>query len=133
MFAGHHPFPDLRTDPAVVYKVMIEDGRPTRPQSSQLIDKLWRLMEDCWRTDPDDRPSAESAVSRFKEFPELMHVDIVASDWDDSFPRILQSSLRDESLIWSLQELKSFFTDGEDNSGLSEIALTKVSRPFDSL
>ena len=67
LFAGHPPFPDLRLDSAVVYTVVVEGGRPTRSPSSQLVDVLWALMEDCWSTDPDDRPSAESAVFRFKE------------------------------------------------------------------
>ena len=111
LFAGHPPFPDLRLDSAVVYKVVVESGRPTRPLSSQLVDALWALMEDCWSTDPDDRPSGELAVSRLKEIPELNRSYVAASDWDDSFPRTLRSSLRDEFLIRSLQELRSFFTD----------------------
>ena len=111
LFAGHSPFPDLHLDSAVGYKVVIEGGRPTRPPSSQLVDAFWALMEHCWSTDPDDRPSAESAVFRLKEISELNRSDVAASDWDDSFSRTLRSSLRDEFLIRSLQELKPFFTN----------------------
>ena len=112
MFAGQHPFPDLRIDSAVVYKVVVQDERPTRPPSSHLIDALWQLMKDCWKTDPNERPSARATVFRLVQFQELRNIDVTASNWDESFPRILQSSLRDESLIQSLQELKSFFADG---------------------
>ena len=110
LFAGHPPFPDIHNDFAVMNKV-IQGGRPTRPPSSQLVDAFWVLMKDCWSTDPDDRPSAESAVFRLKEISELSRTDVAASDWDDSFSRTLRSSLRDEFLIRSLQELKPFFTN----------------------
>ena len=107
MFAGHPPHPDLHIDGAVIYRVTVEDRRPARPPSSRLSDSLWKLIEECWRTDPDDRPSPDLIVSRLVQ---LLGTDnIVANDWDDSFLRTLRSKARDESLIRSLEALKPFF------------------------
>jgi len=53
-----------RDGTAVVSKVM--DGeRPERPrgrEGARFTDDLWRMLEGCWKPQPEDRPSAEDVL-----------------------------------------------------------------------
>ncbi|KAJ6521959.1 kinase-like domain-containing protein [Mycena vulgaris] len=81
------PFPDLRTDGAVVTAVL-EGRRPPRPKScsgTPSLDALWNLLQNCWEEQPAMRPTAAQIIER------LMGPDIQATktqstaDWDELF------------------------------------------------
>ncbi|KAJ7586419.1 kinase-like protein, partial [Mycena floridula] len=42
---------------AIMLKVL-NNERPTRPASSELNDTVWNCMGDCWKHNPDERPTA---------------------------------------------------------------------------
>lgn len=59
VFTGFFPFNELRHSFAVVSSVL-NGGIPTRPPGAiefGLTDTIWRLMEKCWATDPEQRPN----------------------------------------------------------------------------
>ncbi|EIN07578.1 kinase-like protein [Punctularia strigosozonata HHB-11173 SS5] len=56
IFDGRIPFPELRSDYAVLIKVQ-RGERPSRP-AVELVDNVWALMKACWCDDPSARPSS---------------------------------------------------------------------------
>ena len=75
MFSGSFPFQDIRND----FKFMLEvkrGKRPLRPphdlsSSRGLTDEVWKLMEECWASHPEDRPSAVQVVGSIRSLRHL--------------------------------------------------------------
>ncbi|KAJ7572902.1 kinase-like domain-containing protein [Mycena floridula] len=61
IYTGKHPFPEYRVDFKVGHEVS-EGRRPSRPPNV-FSNKLWDLVEKCWRQDPAQRPPAREVVS----------------------------------------------------------------------
>ncbi|KAG8725017.1 hypothetical protein FRC09_010221 [Ceratobasidium sp. 395] len=60
---GKVPFSDIKTEPAVITRVVVqkkllERPQPLIPSSSRQGDVLWKLLVRCWSYDPRDRPLA---------------------------------------------------------------------------
>ncbi len=64
------PFADVRKDAHVLPR-LIRREIPTRPTDSSamrwLPDKLWKLMEMCWATEPSRRPAMSFVSNRMQE------------------------------------------------------------------
>jgi len=58
---GKVPFPDESKIAAVVS--MWEGRRPARLVHSQLSDKLWGVIEACWRVEPGQRITIHEVVA----------------------------------------------------------------------
>jgi|ERR1700685_4216683 hypothetical protein len=73
MFSGTYPFQDIRSD--YQFMVALQRGRrPSRPQHDLcrirgLNNTIWDLIEDCWRTEPLERPSAGQIVDYLQALP----------------------------------------------------------------
>ena len=70
VLSGHVPFPKC-TAPIVIRKVM-EGERPGRPQGTRgawFTDDLWRMLELCWKPQPDDRPGPGAILQCLEEVP----------------------------------------------------------------
>ncbi|KAI9019007.1 kinase-like domain-containing protein, partial [Hyaloraphidium curvatum] len=52
---GQYPFAGAPGALAVMFMVCVEGRRPERPGG--VDDRVWRMMEACWREDPVERPS----------------------------------------------------------------------------
>jgi hypothetical protein len=115
MLTGTAPFPELRTEAAVIMAVL--DGRrPTHPPSSSRtpsLDGLWNLVENCWEERPEIRPTASQIVER------LMGDEIRATktqsptDWDDTFTSKFRRQLLGQRPLPSVEELERIiFGDG---------------------
>ncbi|GLB39224.1 putative protein kinase activity [Lyophyllum shimeji] len=70
IFTGDHPFPDVMRDLTVMLKVK-EGQRPSRPSGQVhldrgLTDRTWKLMGDCWKHDPNDRPHVCQILGRLQ-------------------------------------------------------------------
>ncbi|KAJ7580874.1 kinase-like domain-containing protein [Mycena floridula] len=109
VFTRKRPFCEIVnfTDMAIVLKVM-KGERPMRPASSKLNDTVWNCMDDCWKHNPDERPTAAEIVRRLSVMPELSGLDRPNSDteWDESFARRLRSSLRENPLLPTIEQLQ---------------------------
>ncbi|KAJ8077351.1 Rho guanine nucleotide exchange factor [Marasmius tenuissimus] len=69
IFSGRLPFHQVKQDVAVVTCVM-RGERPTRPvdiPGFQSSDKLWTVIEQCWKAEPSERPSAVAIHGRLVE------------------------------------------------------------------
>jgi len=54
--------------PEVVFKVLVGE-RPSKPANALelgLSDEVWKLLEDCWKTDRFSRPSVRDVSDRVK-------------------------------------------------------------------
>ncbi|KAJ7839002.1 hypothetical protein B0H14DRAFT_3869860 [Mycena olivaceomarginata] len=98
IFTGDLPFFDLTKDGAVILKVM-QGQRPSR--SLSVPDNVWDLMEECWKADPEARPSAKQIVSRLRDPPICAVPTDVASDWDPCYTSKFRSSLEEHTLFLS--------------------------------
>ncbi|KAF9780779.1 kinase-like domain-containing protein [Thelephora terrestris] len=61
------PFYDCASN-MFIFRVL-NGERPKRPQGTQGIwftDDIWNILEDCWRHNPSDRPSAEDVLYCFE-------------------------------------------------------------------
>ncbi|KAJ7586517.1 kinase-like protein [Mycena floridula] len=109
VFTGKPPFceREMVREMAIMLKVL-RGERPIRPASSKLNDTVWNCMTDCWKQNPDERPTAEEIVQRLSGMPELSGLDRPNSDteWDESFARRLRSSLRENPLLPTIEQLQ---------------------------
>ncbi|KAF7359860.1 hypothetical protein MVEN_00711400 [Mycena venus] len=98
IFTGDLPFCELAKDGAVILKVM-QGQRPRR--SLSIPDNVWDLMEECWKADPEARPSAQRIVSRLRDPPICAIPTDAASDWDPCYTSKFRSSLEEHTLFLS--------------------------------
>lgn len=98
IFTGAVPFHELSADVAVMYKVMQGD-RPQR--SSRIPDEVWNLMQECWKENPDERPSSEHVVFRLRDRPIGAVPTNTVSDWDPWYTSKFRSSLEEHTLFLS--------------------------------
>ncbi|KAJ7679140.1 kinase-like domain-containing protein [Mycena polygramma] len=111
MLTGTAPFPELRTDGAVITAVL-NGRRPPRPQwcsRSPSLEGLWNLLQSCWNEEPTMRPTAAELVQR------LMGPDIQATknqsatDWDERFTSRFRRHFLGEWYLPSFAELERIF------------------------
>ncbi|KAG2361764.1 kinase-like domain-containing protein [Suillus spraguei] len=60
VLTNNTPYYYLRNDAAIIW-AMQKSEKPSRPRYSVLAEKYWEFIEQCWSTDPGDRPSTEGA------------------------------------------------------------------------
>lgn len=68
LLTGKFPFPEHRSDAAVIRALMIgaQPKRPTEPVQ-WLSDGMWALMQQCWAREPNSRPTMEAVVAKIQE------------------------------------------------------------------
>jgi hypothetical protein len=72
MFSGNQPFEDIKND----YRFMVALQQGTQPSCPKcfirgLNSEIWDLIENCWATEPSERPSAGDIVKRLQVLPNL--------------------------------------------------------------
>lgn len=70
VFTGKPPFCEYRRNEQVLLQVASRGLRPTRPtpEETKLIsDDCWKLMQDCWETEPADRPNMKDVRRRLAD------------------------------------------------------------------
>lgn len=71
VFTGKHPFATIDRESCVQTHVCIRGGRPERPDDELVTDEVWQLMQDCWKTDPKERPAFEEIHRRLAQAQEV--------------------------------------------------------------
>ena len=69
VFTGKIPVEEQKNE-AVVLRIS-RGGRPEKPENAQavgLTDEMWKLLESCWRKNPNKRPAMEEIVRRLERF-----------------------------------------------------------------
>ncbi|KAJ7588095.1 kinase-like domain-containing protein [Mycena floridula] len=105
VFTGRVPFYNVSNEPAVILNI-VRGVRPTRPELPELNDDIWSLIQDCWKMDPNDRPTAGQMVKRLSAAG-IQWTSGIDSEWNESFARDLRRSLRPQQLVPSHEELKA--------------------------
>ena len=68
VLTGFVPFYLYRRNEQVMFQVTYYHLRPTRPEGNkQIPDAAWKLMEECWATEPEDRPALRDVHARLIE------------------------------------------------------------------
>lgn len=74
VFTEQIPFSNLR-DGEVILEVAVRDGRPQRPpepaETRGLSDEIWKLIQDCWAVQPEDRPNMTAVAAQVEEIREF--------------------------------------------------------------
>ncbi|KAG7090226.1 hypothetical protein E1B28_011826 [Marasmius oreades] len=83
IFTGNVPFHEL-VDGAVIVAVLIHKKYPPRPNLTSVNDRIWKIMVDCWDSNPQLRPAASEVLTRVAGFVSLKTGGSInsASDWD---------------------------------------------------
>lgn len=71
MYTRRVPFCNLRHAYQVIGKVLYGDARPERPSEMtgrSMSDGVWQLVQNCWDTNPQNRPLAATIARRLKVF-----------------------------------------------------------------
>lgn len=63
---GDVPFKDIEiaNDFQIISHITVDKSTPSRPQGALFSDELWRILTDCWRFEPDGRPSMEEVIHK---------------------------------------------------------------------
>jgi hypothetical protein len=75
VFTGKHPYAHLANDGAVVIEVLVNNGRPPRPENLS-ADQVWELMQQCWQLDPANRPLMHEVCLALSRADGTMTVDV---------------------------------------------------------
>ena len=65
VLSGRPPFTGDRD--YIVTRKVIEGERPGRPEGAQFTEALWRITEQCWSPQPNDRPVAGAVLQSLEE------------------------------------------------------------------
>ncbi|KAJ8085079.1 hypothetical protein PM082_003861 [Marasmius tenuissimus] len=83
VITGKPPFAEL-ADPTVMYEVMINNARPSRP-SPEIFwcpENVWALVERCWSQRPQDRPKASEVHGYLSKMVNLRNS---GARWEDVY------------------------------------------------
>ncbi|KAF8678642.1 kinase-like protein [Rhizoctonia solani] len=70
IYTGESPYGSMNWTGNVMIKVMSGQLRPSRPIAlppNNYGNKLWEIMNQCWATRPNERPTSEQVYERLKE------------------------------------------------------------------
>ena len=67
-FTGKLPFSEIFNSNMVVLAITTGD-RPKRPTHPSFTDRLWKLVQQCWREEPRDRPRIDQVIIELSVFP----------------------------------------------------------------
>ncbi|KAF9443788.1 kinase-like protein [Macrolepiota fuliginosa MF-IS2] len=111
ILTGEIPFYELSREATVILRVIkgITPTKPTsNPDSLELTDEIWRIMERCWKLVPNERPSVDQVTQDLRQLPptELTMQRIAQNDGkrQDSNPPPTSQAFR--AAMWDHQRLE---------------------------
>lgn len=94
IITGQVPFPEIKVEPAVITRVIIQKQHPQRPLDSippnKHGDALWAILVRCWSQNPLDRPLASEVASRIGK---IKLVGLHSTAHPDEFGRLVSPGL----------------------------------------
>jgi hypothetical protein len=68
---GKRPYADFRSSLHVFVAKMTHGELPKRPTEPEVVangldDTLWDLLMDCWKADPQERPTIDQLIARLE-------------------------------------------------------------------
>ncbi|KAJ7983214.1 kinase-like domain-containing protein [Mycena polygramma] len=114
------PFAELRLEVAVITKIL-EGSRPAKPTShlkTTQLHRLWDLIQDCWKEQPEMRPTADQIVQQLMGPAIQAQTTLSSADWDETFTSKFRRSLHREPPLPSIPEIERMIRgDGESSRG----------------
>ncbi|KAK7049997.1 hypothetical protein VNI00_005428 [Paramarasmius palmivorus] len=110
VYTGLRPFHELRSDAAVIFKVMNGD-RPLRPDVPELDDDVWALMNECWATDASSRPDADAVKHRLFSIFGAMES---SPPWDLTISKQIKLDVRGEDIPSKSQQVAAFLSQSHE-------------------
>jgi hypothetical protein len=89
VLSGKVPFASLKE--YIVMRKVLEGKRPSVPDGAEgawFTDDLWMMLNQCWATQPDSRPSIEAVLERLGQ---------VSGTWEPPSPRAHEDAGGDDS------------------------------------
>ncbi|KAJ6551302.1 kinase-like domain-containing protein [Mycena capillaripes] len=114
ILTGTVPFHGLK-DMAVIYEVAVKGKQPTRPNSwsgTPTLDSLWELVQHCWESKAEMRPTAPQIVERLVSPSIGATTTSSTTDWDDKFTSKFRRSLQAEPLLPSVTQIERMLFGG---------------------
>ena len=68
VLSGKAPFPQRKG--MILMKKIVDGERPERPQGPEeawFTDDLWGTLEQCWSSQPEDRPTIKAVLQHLKQ------------------------------------------------------------------
>ncbi|KAH7925390.1 kinase-like protein [Leucogyrophana mollusca] len=91
IYAGRPRFSEFALPHAIM--AVAQHQRPPRPDSPELDDVIWSLIEKCWDADPDCRPKANEVVQQLRSHPDIPSREEPVKDQQKDFTSRLLSTL----------------------------------------
>jgi len=66
VLSGHRPY--AGNQQYIVIRKVIEGTHPEKPQGPWFTDDLWGTLEQCWSSQPKDRPAPEAVLEFLNKF-----------------------------------------------------------------
>ncbi|KAI5121784.1 hypothetical protein M0805_009595 [Coniferiporia weirii] len=88
------PYAHLKADQRVILAIIRGElpSRPDHNEHSPALEDIWRICEDCWKTDPEDRITISEIILRMEQCYSSTHSDLDYSDYSSGFPDTIASS-----------------------------------------
>ncbi|KAJ7301729.1 kinase-like domain-containing protein, partial [Mycena albidolilacea] len=116
ILTGKPLFYEVSNDVKVMFMVL-EGLQPLRPASCEgttALDALWNLIQDCWRKDPKERPTAALIIERLVGPLIFATTKQSLTDWDGKFSSKFRRSLQVRPLLPSIEQIEHMiFANGE--------------------
>ncbi|KAF7354991.1 Protein kinase domain-containing protein [Mycena sanguinolenta] len=103
ILTGKVPFFQLANEAAIIFKV-VEGVRPSRLEL--ISPELWLLLDDCWHQQTDKRPTTAAIAQRLSRRPIGKDMKPSSPDWDDAYSARFRRSVREWSLLPSVDEIE---------------------------
>ncbi|KAJ6487044.1 kinase-like domain-containing protein, partial [Mycena sanguinolenta] len=114
LLTGNLPFQGLHTN--AVRKAVLAGSRPSPTASCANYPALWDLIQDCWREQPEMRPTAAQVVERLR-IPALgasAALSGSALDWDDTLTSRFRRSLHPPRSFPTVADLEDMIFGDRD-------------------
>ncbi|KAJ7163710.1 kinase-like domain-containing protein [Mycena filopes] len=113
ILTGKPPYFDIPRDMNVIFLVL-QGARPERPEIIPAPDSLWTLLEKCWETEPEDRPTASQIIQDLANPAIGARLSQCAIDWDATFSAKCRRSLQEWPLLPSVAAIQGqLFADSD--------------------
>jgi hypothetical protein len=78
-----------------------------------VLENLWDLIQECWRQNPDERPTAVQIIQRLVGPRIQAATNQPTTDWDETLTAKFPGSLQMEPLLPSIAQLaRMLFGEG---------------------
>ncbi|KAJ7184990.1 kinase-like domain-containing protein, partial [Mycena filopes] len=115
VLTGNAPFYEVK-ERAVMLRIL-GGARPSRPASctgTSKLDTLWKLLQDCWETEAQKRPTAPAIVKRLVGPSIGATTTCSTTDWDHELTSKFRRSVQARPLLPSVSQIEALlFGEGK--------------------